>query len=132
MALLGMLPRLNSPWQSTGGIELVHQTTKHPGKPASPVAEGAVAQGELNPMPQRVPKQLAAVDRCGARTRAGRPCQQPQVTGRRRCRLHGGAPGSGAPTGKRNGRYQNGHYTKEAKAERQWIRSLLHLAKETP
>ena len=90
-----------------------------------------MAQGELNPMPQRVLEQLAPVDCCGARTRSGRPCQQPRVTGRPRCRLHGGAPGSGAPTGERNGRYQHGHYTKEAKAERRWIRSLLHLAKET-
>lgn len=91
-----------------------------------------MAQGELNPMPQRVLRHLTAMDRCGARTRSGHPCQQPRVTGRRRCRLHGGAPGSGAPPGERNGHYQHGHYTKEAKAERRWIRSLLHLTKETP
>jgi hypothetical protein len=91
-----------------------------------------VAQGELNPMPQRVPEHLATLGRCGAQTRSGRACQQPRVTGRRRCRLHGGAPGSGAPSGERNGRYQHGHCTKEAKAERRWIRSLLQLAKETP
>ncbi len=89
-----------------------------------------MAQGELNPMPQNVPKQLAAVERCGARTRAGASCQQPRVAGRARCRLHGGAPGSGAPCGERNGRYRDGLYTKAAMAERCWIRQLLQLTKE--
>jgi hypothetical protein len=80
----------------------MRKMTDHGCKLDSMADEGAVAQGELNPMPQRVPRHLAAVDRCGARTRTGRPCQQPQVADRRRCRLHGGAPGSGAPTGERN------------------------------
>ena len=39
---------------------------------------------------------------CGAKTRAGHPCRSHPVTGRRRCRMHGGAPGSGAPLGNRN------------------------------
>jgi hypothetical protein len=38
-----------------------------------------------------------AVNRCGARTRSGAPCKSAPVTGRRRCRMHGGADGSGAP-----------------------------------
>jgi hypothetical protein len=29
------------------------------------------------------------------------PCRSPAVTGRRRCRVHGGAPGSGGPKGRR-------------------------------
>jgi len=33
--------------------------------------------------------------RCGARTRSGAPCKSAPVTGRRRCRMHGGADGSG-------------------------------------
>jgi hypothetical protein len=33
--------------------------------------------------------------RRGARTRAGHPCRQAAVTGRSRCRIHGGARGSG-------------------------------------
>ncbi|MBM3775518.1 MAG: hypothetical protein FJW37_10185, partial [Acidobacteria bacterium] len=37
--------------------------------------------------------------RCGARTRSGSPCKSPVVTGRNRCRMHGGALGSGAPMG---------------------------------
>jgi hypothetical protein len=41
--------------------------------------------------------------RCGAKTRRGTACQSPAVRGKRRCRMHGGAPGSGAPSGWRNG-----------------------------
>jgi hypothetical protein len=33
---------------------------------------------------------LAKARRCGARTRAGHPCRQAAVTGRARCRMHGG------------------------------------------
>lgn len=40
--------------------------------------------------------------RCGARTRKGTPCQAPAVAGKKRCRMHGGATGSGAPRGNRN------------------------------
>ena len=60
--------------------------------------------------PAPVPVQLHLAPRCGARTRSGRPCQSPAVTGRRRCRMHGGAPGSGGPTGPRNGNYKHGRY----------------------
>ena len=45
-----------------------------------------------------------------------------------RCRLHGGAPGSGAPAGKRNGRYTEGEHTREAKAKRRWVRQIVHAA----
>jgi hypothetical protein len=34
---------------------------------------------------------------CGARTRSGRPRRSLAVHGKRRCRMHGGAPGSRAP-----------------------------------
>jgi len=84
-----------------------------------------MADDELNPMRLREPPQLAGSGRCGARTRSGLPCSQPRVTGKARCRLHGGAPGSGAPSGERNGRYCDGAYTKEAKAERRWLAHLL-------
>lgn len=40
--------------------------------------------------------------RCGAKTRAGGECRAPAVAGRRRCRMHGGAAGSGAPRGNQN------------------------------
>ncbi len=40
--------------------------------------------------------------RCGAKTRAGTPCRAPAVVGKTRCRMHGGAAGSGAPKGNQN------------------------------
>ena len=40
--------------------------------------------------------------RCGARTRRGSPCRSPAVKGRERCRMHGGATGSGARPANRN------------------------------
>lgn len=49
--------------------------------------------------------------RCGARTRAGRPCQSPAISGKARCRMHGGKS-SGAPTGNRSA-LSHGAYAKE-------------------
>jgi hypothetical protein len=43
--------------------------------------------------------------RCGARTRAGAPCQRPPIRGRKRCRLHGGLS-PGAPRGLKNGNFK--------------------------
>jgi hypothetical protein len=75
------------------------------------------------------PSQLRSAARCGAKTRSGRPCQAPAVAGRARCRMHGGAKGSGGPWGRRNGNYKHGRYTAEAKQRRlqlgQWIRDQL-------
>jgi hypothetical protein len=62
--------------------------------------------------------------RCGARTRGGTPCQAPAVRGKRRCRMHGGATGSGAPKGNRNA-LKHGLYTREAIAERRKLRDLI-------
>lgn len=56
---------------------------------------------------------------CGAKTRSGSPCRRYPVAGKHRCRLHGGAPGSGAPSGERNGNYRHGGYSAEKIAERQ-------------
>jgi hypothetical protein len=44
---------------------------------------------------------MRASPRCGAKTRSGGSCRSPAVSGKKRCRMHGGAPGSGAP--KHNG-----------------------------
>jgi hypothetical protein len=38
--------------------------------------------------------------------------------------MHGGAIGSGAPSGKRNGMYRHGRYTAQAIAERRAVRAL--------
>lgn len=62
--------------------------------------------------------------RCGARTRSGAPCRAPAVSGKARCRMHGGAAGSGAP--KRNANaVTHGNFTREARAERKLIRGLV-------
>jgi len=61
-----------------------------------------------------VPLALRQAPRCGARTRSGRACRSPVVRGKARCRMHGGARGSGGPQGDRNGNFKHGHYTREA------------------
>jgi glucans biosynthesis protein len=61
---------------------------------------------------------LANAPRCGARTRGGQPCRQAAVRGRSRCRMHGGAKGSGGPRADRNGNFKHGLHTKEADAIR--------------
>src|SRR5260370_40358335 len=57
----------------------------------------------------------------------GAPCKSAPVTGRRRCRMHGGADGSGAPEGSKNGNYKHGRYTEEVQATRQWLREATKL-----
>ncbi len=60
---------------------------------------------------------------CGAKTRAGVPCLGPAMPNGR-CRVHGGLS-PGAPRGAANGNYRDGYWTREAVAERKFIRSLL-------
>jgi len=67
---------------------------------------------------------MLASPRCGARTRSGGPCRSPAVHGKKRCRMHGGAAGSGAPRGNRNAR-KHGLFTSAAIAERRQMRALL-------
>jgi uncharacterized protein YjcR len=62
--------------------------------------------------------------RCGAKTRSGAACRAPAVKGKARCRMHGGATGSGAPMGNRNA-LTRGRYTREAIAEREAFNELL-------
>jgi hypothetical protein len=92
---------------------------------------GARRNFEINPMKEdetslgdrRAPK-------CGARTRAGTPCQRPAIRGRTRCRLHGGLS-PGAPRGAKNGNFRNGDWTAEAIKERKWLRSLVQSFAKT-
>jgi hypothetical protein len=67
--------------------------------------------------------------RCGAKTRSGRPCMSPAIYGKRRCRMHGGAFGSGAPRGNKNA-LKHGRHTREAIAERAHIRELVRQARK--
>lgn len=72
---------------------------------------------------------MLASPRCGARTRAGGSCRAPAVRGKRRCRMHGGAPGSGAQKGNQSARW-HGLFTGEAIAGRKQIRDLLGEARK--
>jgi hypothetical protein len=62
--------------------------------------------------------------RCGARTRSGKPCRSPSVAGKARCRMHGGADGSGAPPGNQNA-LKHGRFTRKAISERRALRDLI-------
>jgi hypothetical protein len=44
--------------------------------------------------------------------------------------MHGGADGSGAPKGERNGNYKHGRYTKEVAATCLWLREATHMLRE--
>ena len=68
--------------------------------------------------------------RCGARTRKGTPCQAPAVRGKTRCRMHGGAKGSGAPIGNRNA-LKHGMYTKAALEEQKALRNMIRQMNES-
>ena len=68
---------------------------------------------------------LAKAPRCGARTRSGHPCKQAAVRGRARCRMHGGAKGSGGPAGERNGNFKHGLWTHESLEMRKAVRLQL-------
>ncbi|MCX7313612.1 MAG: hypothetical protein NTV56_18265 [Alphaproteobacteria bacterium] len=72
---------------------------------------------------------MRSSSRCGAKTRSGRPCQSPAVQGKERCRMHGGAPGSGAPQGNKNA-LKHGLYTREAIADRRSLRSLMRQSRQ--
>ena len=91
----------------------------------------AVLETLINPM--RLPsKQLLLMrlsPRCGARTRLGTPCQGPATKGKRRCRLHGGANGSGAPEGTSNGNYRHGMRTRKHQEELRRLRDFLRQAR---
>ncbi len=72
---------------------------------------------------------MLASPRCGAKIRSGDSCRSPAVRGKRRCRMHGGAPGSGAPRANQNAR-KHGRFTGEAIAGRRRIQALLGEARK--
>ena len=88
-----------------------------------------------NPMRPTDTTAVSQAGRCGAKTRSGAPCKSSPVTGRRRCRMHGGADGSGAPSGSKNGNYMHGRYSAETIATRRWLREatrMLHELNQSP
>jgi len=72
---------------------------------------------------------MLASPRCAAKTRCGGACRSPAVSGRKRCRMHGGARGSGAPRANQNAR-KHGLFTRNAIAERRQIQALLGDARK--
>lgn len=73
---------------------------------------------------------MMASRRCGAKTRAGTPCRSPAVAGRKRCRMHGGAKGSGAPPGNQNA-FKHGMYTREELEFRKELSQLMRASRKT-
>jgi glucans biosynthesis protein len=67
--------------------------------------------------------------RCGAQTRSGETCRAPALRGKMRCRMHGGAWGSGAPFGNGNA-VKHGFFTSEAIEERKLVRTVLREAEK--
>jgi uncharacterized protein YjcR len=72
---------------------------------------------------------MLASRRRGAKTRSGGTCRSPTVRGKKRCRMHGGAQGSGAPRSNQNAR-KHGLFTRDAIAERRQIQTLLGEARK--
>lgn len=76
---------------------------------------------------------LSKAPRCGAKTRAGAPCQQAAMRGKRRCRMHGGgSTGPRTPEGMarmRASKITHGLKTKEAIELRKLIRELDQLCR---
>ncbi|HXZ67867.1 MAG TPA: HGGxSTG domain-containing protein [Alphaproteobacteria bacterium] len=67
--------------------------------------------------------------RCAAKTRHGAPCKAPALSGKRRCRMHGGAS-PGAPKGNHNA-LKHGQATRTAKARDRALQQLLCRARAT-
>ena len=72
---------------------------------------------------------MLSSQRCGAKTRSGRPCRSPAVHGKKRCRMHGGAPGSGAPRGNKNAQ-KHGLSTREAITQRKQLGELVRQSRK--
>ncbi len=72
---------------------------------------------------------MLASPRCGAKTRHSGACRAPAVHGKTRCRMHGGAAGSGAPRANQNAR-KHGLFTRVAIAERRRIAAVIADARK--
>lgn len=72
---------------------------------------------------------LHSAQRCGARTRKRTACAAPAVKGRKRCRMYGGARGSGAPLGNQNA-LRSGHYTANSIELRKQVTLLIRESRK--
>jgi hypothetical protein len=91
---------------------------------------GGARQNRRNEPAHRENSPMNRAPRCGARTRSGKPCRSPAVHGKTRCRMHCGAPGSGARLGNQ-GALKHGSYTAEAIARRRELSELIRMARDT-
>lgn len=73
---------------------------------------------------------MAASPRCGAKTRKGSACLSPAVSGKKRCRMHGGAARSGAPKGNQNA-LKHGAFTRKRLEEHRELMQLIRASQET-
>jgi hypothetical protein len=71
-------------------------------------------------------RQMLLSPRCGAKTRLGKPGKSPAVQGKKRCRIHSGARGSGAPRGHKNA-LKRGPHIREA---RRSVRTLMRESRK--
>lgn len=75
------------------------------------------------------PGNPATAPRCGARTRAGTPCQAPAMRAKRRCRMHGGRSTGPRTLGGlariRAARTITGRYSAEGRAMEAWRRRYI-------
>ena len=76
---------------------------------------------------------MSKAPRCGAKTRAGTPCQQAAIRGKQRCRMHGGKS-TGPRTAEgmermRASKIKHGLKTKEALEFRKFMRELDRLCR---
>src|SRR5580704_9965726 len=72
---------------------------------------------------------MCSSPRCGAKTRSRDPCKSPAVFGKKRCPMHGGAAGSGAPEKNQNA-LKHGRYTRRRIEERHRTRAILREARK--
>ena len=81
---------------------------------------------EINPMHKENIKKYKYMlsPRCGAKTRKQTACLSPATRGKKRCRMHGGATGSGAPKSNKNA-LKHGHSTQEVKAHKREVKMLM-------
>ena len=78
---------------------------------------------------QRDVERLNAAPRCGATTRRGTSCRAPAARGKRRCRMHGGAKGSGAPKGNQNA-FKHGAYSKDSIELIKQVKAMMRESEE--
>ena len=66
---------------------------------------------------------------CLAKNRQGNPCKRVKAQGKKRCYMHGGAAGSGAPKGNKNA-FKHGRYSAESLARRAMVTKLFRQFKD--